>query len=60
MSDRNQDLLTDFFAYLLANGRARGRLGSPTEYPEPLSVSTVEGYRSAFVTDSFNEGYIND
>ena len=50
---RNRRVLHEFFAHLFANARARDQLESPADitnaYPEPLSYSTVEGYRSALV-----------
>ena len=51
---RNRDYYRRFFAYLMSNGVARSKLSGPdaldTElYPDPYSLPTIEGYRSAIV-----------
>ena len=60
LSNENKRVVRVFFAYLFANARARARLASPADltaaYPEPLSLSTVESYRSAIVYRHKQEG----
>jgi hypothetical protein len=45
---------TNFWTYLCANGYSRSKLTSPSEldpekHPDPYSVSSIEGYRSALL-----------
>jgi len=48
------DDIIDFFGYLSGPAYKRSRLKSPeditTDMPQPYSVSTMEGYRSAIIS----------
>ena len=50
----NKDIYQRFFAHLMSNAVARSLLNGPHQldpefYPDPYSLSTIEGYRSAIV-----------